>query len=84
MLVAITSALVLQNTIYSNFFIKFFDKIVKYDTSHYGSNGKILDINLNKVKGDAYVLKEKTDLNVIDMDCKNVIIGKIGSARKLF
>ena len=79
---AIASALILQNTIYANFLLKFFHQVVQYDASHFGSGGQILEINSKGFKGSANQLTEKANININDLDVENVKIAKIGSARK--
>jgi len=79
MLVAIVSAIILQNTVYSNFLMKFFSQVVQYDASHFGKNGKILDVNSNNSDADLNQVSEKVDNN--DPDFKKVEMAKIGSCR---
>ena len=81
MLVAITSALVLQNTIYANFLLKYFHQVVQYDASHFGAKGQIININSKGLKGSANQITEKANININDFDPKNIEIAKIGSAR---
>lgn len=76
--------MVLQKTIYANFFTKFFDQVVHYDASHFGSKGQILDINSKTIKGGGNTLTEKPMMNMKEMDMKDVEIAKIGSARNYY
>jgi len=79
-LISIVSAIILQNTLYSNFLFKYFDQVIKFDASHIGRNGEIL--NFNNFDENVINPTEKANINVNEIDYKNKSIPKIGACRK--
>lgn len=73
---AIITSVILQTTIYSNLLVKYFDKIILNDASHFTKGGQPFDLNLD---ADANVKNQ--DLEFKGKNTEQVELKVVGSCR---
>ena len=90
MLTGIISAIILQNFVYSNMFVKCFNQVVKFDGCHFLQNpdnpNELLDINSEQsnLKNNDELAKNSNQKNLNNDEIKhnNIELGNIGASRK--
>lgn len=92
MISGIVCAIILQNFVYSNMFVKCFNQVVKFDACHFTQNSnnpnELLDVNSEQAnlnnKEDLAKNDNKKILNNDDVKLNNIELGNIGASRKKF